>query len=171
MNRAIFLDRDGVINEDVAYPFKPEHILFKPDIFNFCKKAQDAGYLLIVVTNQAGVARGYFTEDDVKALHQWMGERFTHEGITISAFYYCPFHPKAEIKKYRQDSNCRKPGPGMILQAVKDFDIDISRSMVVGDKPSDRIELEGLKSVIVKSNYTPVGYDAETLSDVKSLLL
>jgi D-glycero-D-manno-heptose 1,7-bisphosphate phosphatase len=169
MNKALFLDRDGVINEDSAYPHKPEHIIFKPGIFEFCKKAQDRGYLLMVITNQAGVAKGYFTEDDVKKLHEWMGERFKEQGVTISAFYYCPFHPKAKIEKYRQDSECRKPAPGMILQAVRDFDIDISHSLVVGDKATDRINLPGLKSVILKSNYMPTGFDAENLAGIEPL--
>ncbi|MDD5676193.1 MAG: HAD family hydrolase [Chitinivibrionales bacterium] len=170
MNRALFLDRDGVINEDIAYPYLPEHIIFKEDIFDFCKKAQKLGYLLIVITNQAGVARGHYSEEDVKSLHQWMGERLLEKGIKIAAFYYCPFHPEATIEKYRQDSNFRKPKPGMVLQAKADFDINIAQSLVIGDKLSDRIELPGLRSIIIKSNYTPVNFDVEKLSEIESFL-
>lgn len=170
MKKALFLDRDGVINEDRAYPWKPEQIVFVDGIFNLCRKALDKGYILVVVTNQAGVARGYFTENDVKKLHEWMSGKFMEQGIEISAFYYCPYHPKGVTEQYRKDSDCRKPAPGMVLKAVEDFGIDISRSLMVGDKPSDRIKLEGLKSVIIKSNYTGEDYDVESLLDIESLL-
>jgi len=166
MNKALFLDRDGIINQDSAYPHKPEQIEFIDEIFELCKTASSKGYMLIVVTNQAGVARGYFTEDDVRKLHQWMSEQFQLRGIILTAFYYCPFHPKGKIEKYRQDSDCRKPAPGMILQAVKDYNIDIKSSLMVGDKPSDRIKMDDLRCIIVKSQYTDNDYDVENLLDV-----
>jgi D-glycero-D-manno-heptose 1,7-bisphosphate phosphatase len=170
VRKALFLDRDGVINEDRSYPYLPEQIVFVDGIFDLCRKALDRGYIIIVVTNQAGVARGFFTEEDVKKLHEWMSERFREQGVEIFAFYYCPYHPKAVLEEYRIDSGCRKPAPGMVLQAVKDFSIDISRSLVVGDKPSDRIKLDGLRSVIIKSRYTGEDYDVESLSDVEKFL-
>jgi D-glycero-D-manno-heptose 1,7-bisphosphate phosphatase len=169
-NKAVFLDRDGVINEDVAYPHKPEHIVFKKGIFNFCKRAVAKGYALVVVTNQAGVAKGYFPEDDVIRLHAWMNDKFLEQGITIAGFYYCPFHIKGSVEMYRHDSDCRKPKPGMLLKAAKDLDIDLSRSMMIGDKTSDRIELPELRSIIIKSAYVPDGYDVESLRDVEALL-
>lgn len=170
MHKALFLDRDGIINCDCAYPHKPEQIIFVDGIFDLCKTALSRGYLLIVVTNQAGVAKGYFTEDDVRQLHEWMRQQFCERGISIQAFYYCPFHPEAKIEKYRKDSDCRKPAPGMILQAIDDFKIDINRSLMIGDKDSDRIELAGLRSVIVKSRYCPENYDVEDLAEIKLLL-
>ncbi len=170
MNKALFLDRDGVVNIDCAYPHKPEQIIFSDGIFNLCKKALSKGYLLIVVTNQAGVAKGYFTEDDVKRLHDWMQQQFINQGIKIDAFYYCPFHPDAKVQRYKKHSDCRKPAPGMILQAAKDFDIDISKSLMVGDKESDRILLPELKSIIIKSKYSAEKYDVESLAEVENLL-
>jgi D-glycero-D-manno-heptose 1,7-bisphosphate phosphatase len=162
--KALFLDRDGIINEDSAYPYKPEHIVFCDGIFELCKKAIDKSYLLIVVTNQAGVAKGYFSEQDVEALHRWMKHEFKIRGIEITAFYFSPYHPDGTVERYKKETDCRKPGPGMILQAVKDYDIDLSESLMIGDKESDRINIDGLKSIIVKSNYVKSGYDIETLS-------
>jgi D-glycero-D-manno-heptose 1,7-bisphosphate phosphatase len=164
--KALFLDRDGVIDEDTGYPHKPEHIVFRPGIFEFCRSAVDMGYVIVVVTNQAGVARGRFTEADVRALHAWMGEEFRRRGVEIAGFYYCPYHPEAVLPEYRQDSAMRKPRPGMVLQAAEELGIDIDRSLMVGDKPSDRIELPELRSVIVRSGYASEAYDVERLEDV-----
>jgi len=170
-NKALFLDRDGVINEDRGYPYKPEDIEFCDGIFPLCKKALEKGYLLIVVTNQAGVAKGYFTEKDVESLHKWMIEQFASRGIEITAFYFCPFHPEAKIPEYRKKSEFRKPDPGMIIQAASDFDIDLSLSIMIGDKPSDRIRLPQLKTFILKSKYTAeVDYDFESLAEIESVL-
>jgi D-glycero-D-manno-heptose 1,7-bisphosphate phosphatase len=169
-HKALFLDRDGVINQDVAYPYKPEQIVFIDGIFDLCRKALAKGYLLIVVTNQAGVAKGYFNESDVKKLHAWMKDQFLKQTITITAFYYCPYHKNGSVELYRKDSNWRKPKPGMILQAVQDWDIDLASSLMVGDKKSDRIELPELKSIIVKSAYTPEDYDVQSLNDVETML-
>ena len=168
--KALFIDRDGIINEDTGYPHKPEHIRFNEAVFPLCKAAAEKGYLLIVITNQAGVAKGKFTEEDVKSLHQWMMGEFKKRGIAITGFYYCPHHPEASVPEYRVACNCRKPKPGMIEQAMKDFNIDMRRSLVIGDKPSDRIALEGLRSIIVKSRYSGDDFDAEELSEVMRYL-
>jgi D-glycero-D-manno-heptose 1,7-bisphosphate phosphatase len=169
-HKALFLDRDGIINEDSAYPYKPEQIVFTDGIFDLCHKAILKGYLIIVVTNQAGVAKGYFTEDDVLALHQWIKERFSAQGIEITAFYFSPYHPAATVERYRKDTECRKPGGGMIRKAVEDFDIDLSKSLMVGDKLSDRIKILELQSVIMKSKYVQCGYDIENLASVEKYL-
>lgn len=168
--KALFLDRDGVINLDVAYPHKPEQIVFVDGIFDLCRKALAKGYIIIVVTNQAGVAKGYFSEEDVKKLHTWMNEQFLKESITITAFYYCPYHKNGTVALYKKDSDCRKPRPGMFVRAAQDWDIDIASSLMIGDKNSDRIELPQLKSIIIKSSYMPVGYDVETLTDAAEQL-
>jgi len=171
MNKALFLDRDGVVNEDYHYAYKPEHIAFREGIFELCRHAIDKGYIIIIVTNQAGVAKGKFTEEDVQALHRWIKEEFRRRGIDIAAFYYCPHHPEGSVERYRRVCECRKPKPGMILEAKRKFDIDITRSLMIGDKPSDRIALEGLRSVILKSEYTDGGgYDAETLAETEQYL-
>lgn len=168
--KALFLDRDGIINEDTAYPYKPEQIVFTDGIFDLCHKAISKGYLIIVVTNQAGVAKGYFSEQDVVVLHQWIKTQFSEQGIEISAFYFSPFHPDATIEQYRKDSECRKPRGGMIRKAVCDFDIDLSKSFMVGDKFSDRIKIPELRSIIVKSKYVQSGYDIENLAMVENFL-
>jgi len=170
LRKALFLDRDGVINEDTGYPHRSEHIVFRPGIFEFCRAAVAKDYLIVVVTNQAGVAKGKFTEDDVRALHAWMGEEFRRKGVEIAGFYYCPYHREALLPEYRQDSPMRKPRPGMILQAARELGIDTGRSIMVGDKPSDRIQLPGLRSIIVRSGYASEGYDVERLSDVERYL-
>lgn len=170
-NKALFLDRDGVINEDCEYPYKPEQIRFLDGIFLLCQRAVEKGYLLIVVTNQAGVAKGYFTEDDVKFIHNWISDQFLLHGIKITAFYYCPFHPNAKIPEYRKSSDLRKPSPGMILLAASEYDIDLASSFMLGDKPSDRIRLPQLKSFIIKSKYTSDNeFDIESLSQMERLL-
>lgn len=168
--KVIFLDRDGVVNEDTGYPCKPEHIKFTKSIFKFCKTALSKGYILVIISNQAGVAKGYFSEDDVRFLHKWMDNKFREQGIEISGFYYCPFHKDGVIPAYKKDSDMRKPKPGMILQAAKELNIDIKRSIMVGDKISDRINLNGLQSIIIKSKYTSENYDAESLESVEKMI-
>ncbi|MBN2036092.1 MAG: HAD family hydrolase [Chitinispirillaceae bacterium] len=168
--KALFIDRDGIINEDTGYPHLPEQIRFRPGIFDLCRSAMNKGYLLIVITNQAGVAKGKFPEEDVKALHVWMKEQFKERGIDIAGTYYCPHHKDGVVPGYGIDCNCRKPKPGMIEQAILDFAIDVSASLVVGDKLSDRIDFPGLRSVIVKSKYTDEQYDTEDLSGVEAFL-
>jgi D-glycero-D-manno-heptose 1,7-bisphosphate phosphatase len=168
--KAFFLDRDGVINEDSAYPHKPEDIVFKDGIFDLCARAREKGYIIVVITNQAGVAKGYFLEEDVISLHEWMKERFAERGVEIAGFYYCPFHKNGVVEKYRADSDCRKPNPGMVLQAVRDFDIDLSQSLMVGDKESDRLRLPELKCVVIKSKYVPENWDEEDLKGIEKYL-
>jgi D-glycero-D-manno-heptose 1,7-bisphosphate phosphatase len=168
--KALFLDRDGIINEDSEYPHRPEDIVFYPAVFDLCKTAIQRGYIIVVVTNQAGVAKGYFTEDDVKGLHAWMAGKFLENGIDVAGFYYCPFHEKGVSDAYRRFSYCRKPKPGMFLNAAKDLGIDLSKSIMIGDKQSDRIELPELKSYIIKSRYSVDNYDFETLEKAKEVL-
>lgn len=135
--RALFLDRDGVINEDLNYVHRIEDFHFVEGIFNLLREVQEQAYLLIVITNQAGIARGYYSEDDFHQLSQWMKARLKEEDIHLDAIYYCPYHPEHGIGKYRKKSDCRKPAPGMILEACRDFDIDLQASALIGDKDSD----------------------------------
>lgn len=134
---ALFLDRDGVINVDHGYVHKPEDVEFIDGIFELVAAAKEAGYLVVVVTNQAGIGRGYYSEDDFHALMDWMKARFVERGGQLDAVYFCPNHAEHGIGEYRSESDCRKPAPGMLLQAVHDLDIDLARSLFVGDKPSD----------------------------------
>ncbi len=112
------------------------------------------GYIIVVVTNQAGVAKGKFTEDEVQRASSMDGAAFLEKGIPIAGFYYCPFHKNGTVEAYRRDSDCRKPKPGMFLTAARDLEIDLSASIMIGDKPSDRIELPELRSYILKSKYS-----------------
>ena len=134
---ALFLDRDGVINVDHGYVHKPEDVEFVDGIFELVAAAKRAGYLVVVVTNQAGIGRGYYSEDDFHALMDWMKARFVERGGQVDAVYFCPYHPEHGIGEYRRESDCRKPAPGMLLQAARDLDIDLASSIFVGDKPSD----------------------------------
>ncbi len=166
-NKALFLDRDGIINEDIGYAYKPQHIKFIPDIFKVCKIAQQYNYKIIVATNQSGIAKGLYTSEEVVKLHEWMSNEFLKRDIAITAFYYCPFHIDATVEMYRIDSLFRKPGPGMFLIAAAEHSILLKNSIMVGDKPSDRIiDCFGMKSIIVKSKYTDDNYDVESLIDV-----
>jgi len=136
MNRALFLDRDGVINEEIGYLVHAKDVRFVPGLFSLCRAAQTLGYKLIVVTNQAGIARGYYTEEQYQTLMQWMRERLVREGITLDAVYHCPDHPDfPHIRKC--DEDWRKPGPGMLLAAAREFALDMAASVYVGDRCTD----------------------------------
>jgi D-glycero-D-manno-heptose 1,7-bisphosphate phosphatase len=137
MQRALFLDRDGVINVEKNYVWRIEDFEFTPGIFDLCAIAQRNGLVPIVVTNQAGIGRGYYTERDFQRLTEWMLDRFTEQGIRIGRVYHCPFHPAEGIGAYRCESYDRKPNPGMILRAKAEFQLDLSASVLVGDKESD----------------------------------
>ena len=137
MNRALFLDRDGVINIDHGYVHRPANFDWVPGIFDLARSAHSLGLRLIVVTNQAGIARGLYDEATFHSLTRWMCARFAEEGAPITQVYFCPTHPTAGVGRYRVDSECRKPRPGMILQAAREHAIDLPRSFLFGDKPSD----------------------------------
>ena len=135
--RALFLDRDGVINVDHGYVHKPEDFEFVDGIFDLCRAAHRQGWLIIVVTNQAGIARGLYTEDDFQCLTDWMCKRFISENAPLAAVYHCPTHPTAGHGEYRRESQRRKPNPGMILDAEREHHVDLARSIIVGDNLSD----------------------------------
>lgn len=131
------LDRDGVLNVDKAYLYKPEAVEWVEDSLKAIAWLNRKGIKVAVVTNQSGVARGYFSESDVIKLHAWMQEEVQKAGGIISAFYYCPHLPGAPVKEYDRDCNCRKPKPGMILQALHDFGVKPENAFMAGDSPRD----------------------------------
>lgn len=137
MHKALFLDRDGVINVNHGYVHTPETFDFINGIFALCERFQLAGYKLVVVTNQSGIGRGMYTEDTFLALTQWMKACFAEHSVVIDAVYFSPFHPTKGQGKYRRESECRKPAPGMLLQAQRELDIDMASSVMIGDKASD----------------------------------
>jgi len=134
---AAFLDRDGVLNVDHGYTFKPGDLELMPTAAAAVRLLNEAGYLAIVVTNQAGVARGYYSEAAVKRFNAHMREVLQAQGARIDAFYYCPHHPEGTIKELAIRCNCRKPAPGMLQQAARDWPIDCGRSFLIGDKDDD----------------------------------
>ena len=135
---ALFLDRDGVLNVDQGYVHRWEDFRWIPGARETVAAFNRAGWLVIVVTNQSGVGRGYYTEDEMHALHDRMAEELAKAGAHIDAFYFCPQHPDAPQDHYRHpDPPDRKPNPGMLLRALADFPVDREGSLMVGDKRSD----------------------------------
>lgn len=137
MEKAVFLDRDGTINVEKHYLYRQEDFEFLPKALDGLRLLQEAGFLLIVVTNQSGIGRGYYQEADFRKLTDWMMETLESQNIKISRVYYCPHLPDAEDIRYRKVCSCRKPALGMFWQAVNDFDIDLCASYVVGDRMRD----------------------------------
>lgn len=135
--RALFLDRDGVINHDDGYTHRWEHFVFVDGIFELCREAHRLGYLLFVVTNQAGIGRGYYTETDFQSLTERMCARFAEEGAPITRVYFDPTHPVHGIGEYRRESPLRKPNPGMLLLAAEEYGVSLPDSVLIGDKGSD----------------------------------
>ena len=134
---ALFLDRDGVVNVEKNYVYQIEDFEFLEGIFELCRIAADRDMPIVVVTNQAGIGRGYYSEEQFHTLTDWMRRRFEDEGAPISAVYHCPYHPVHGIGDYRRESIDRKPNPGMILRARDDLKLDLGKSILIGDKPSD----------------------------------
>ncbi len=135
---ALFLDRDGVLNEDRGYVSRWEDFAWIPGARETVAAFNRAGWIVVVVTNQSGIGRGYYTEDDMRALHRRMSEELAKTGGRIDGFYHAPHHPDAKLDAYRHpDPPDRKPNPGMILRACADFAVDTSASLMIGDKPSD----------------------------------
>ena len=155
MRRAVFIDRDGTISEEVGYINHPSRFRVFPYAAAAIKHLNDAGWLAIVVTNQAGVARGYFSEDMIQTVHGEMIMELENGGARLDAVYYCAHHPSVGEPPYRFDCDCRKPKPGLISRAARDFDIDLAGSWMVGDRYSD-VELArnaGVQSMFVLSGY------------------
>jgi D-glycero-D-manno-heptose 1,7-bisphosphate phosphatase len=134
---AVFLDRDGVINQETGYVHKVDEFHFINGVVEACREMSKAGYRLIVITNQAGIARGYYTVDDFHCLTKWMLDSFRQQGVEIDGVYFCPHHPVHGVGEYRRDCDCRKPAPGMILHAAQEHSLDLQRSILVGDKMTD----------------------------------
>lgn len=134
---AVFLDRDGVINQDLGYVHTVDDFHYVEGVFEACKKLKDMGYKLVLVTNQSGIARGMFTEDEFLSLTEWMDWNFVDNGVEFDGIYYCPHHPTEGQGDYLQDCDCRKPKPGMFLSARDFLKIDMANSVMIGDKVAD----------------------------------
>lgn len=135
MNKALFLDRDGVINKEYNYVYKKDNFIFIKDIFSSCRYFQNLGFLIIVVTNQSGIARNMYTAKDFEDLSKWMIHKFEQEDVIISDIFFCPHHPDYSVG----ECYCRKPKPGLFLDAIEKHSIDVNESIMIGDKISDLI--------------------------------
>lgn len=134
---AAFLDRDGTINIDKGYLYKIDDFEYIEGTLEGLKILQDKGYMLVIITNQSGIARGYYSEDEFRALNEWMLYDLKEKGIEIAGIYFCPHHPKAKISKYRIECKCRKPGTMLYWRAQQELGIDLDRSIAIGDRERD----------------------------------
>lgn len=148
--KALFLDRDGIINEERNYIYKIEDFVFQKEIFAIIDFFSKRKFLIFIITNQAGIAKGKYTETDFDRLNSWMLSEFEAQEIKIDKVYYCPHHPKGTIEMFKRICECRKPGTGMIIQAQKEFNITLTKSILLGDKESDI--MAGINAGIV-NNY------------------
>lgn len=149
-SKALFLDRDGVVNKEINYLFRISDFKFNRGIFKICKEYINKGFIIIIITNQAGIARGYYSVEDFHKLTDWMISEFKRRNINIHAVYFCPHHPD-----FSGNCECRKPKPGLINKAVKKFNINIKESVLIGDKQSDiqAGEFSGIKkNFLIKTN-------------------
>jgi len=137
--KAVFLDRDGTLNVDSAYPSRYDEISIYPESFEAVRKFNRAGLLAVVVTNQSAIGRGLLTEDELKDIHARLSASFASHDSRLDAFYFCPHHVLAADPRYRQECDCRKPNPGLALRAAADLGIDLGSSYMVGDKAEDII--------------------------------
>ena len=142
--RAAFLDRDGVINIDRGYVVRREDFEFVAGVLEGARRLHELGFLLVVASNQSGIGRGLYTEDEFQALTTWMRSEFLGAGAPLAGVYFCPHHPTEALGEYRRTCQCRKPAPGMLLAAARDLDIDLQSSAMFGDKTSD---LEAARAV------------------------
>ncbi len=134
---ALFLDRDGVINHEVGYLHRAADVRFVDGIFPLCRAAQLLGYRLVIVTNQSGIARGFYSTEQFSELMDWMRAEFAREQVTLDAVYHCPYHPEHGVGEFKREHEDRKPSPGMLLRAARDHALDLIRSVLVGDRCSD----------------------------------
>jgi D-glycero-D-manno-heptose 1,7-bisphosphate phosphatase len=137
MAKAVFLDKDGTLIPDIPYNVNPDLITLQADAIEGLQRLQEEGFLFIIISNQAGVARGIFTEDALPMVEQRLAELMATHGLALSGFYYCPHYPEGKIAAYTQECDCRKPKPGMILKAAQEHDIDLSESWMIGDILND----------------------------------
>jgi D-glycero-D-manno-heptose 1,7-bisphosphate phosphatase len=154
-HRAIFLDRDGTLNEDTGFTHELDRLRLLPGVVAGLRALTALGYRLVIVTNQSGIARGRFSEDDMRRFNDALIDRLADEGIEIAGIYFSPYHPTEGIGRYRRDSPCRKPRPGMLLAAGRDLDLDLPASFAIGDKKSDMAagQAAGCRTILVRTGH------------------
>lgn len=164
MNKAVFLDKDGTIIEDVNYLKHASQIKFIPGSVEAIKMLNKAGYKVIVISNQSGIARGILTEDMLQAIDKNLHKRLLHQGAYLDGMYHCPHHPEHGLYPYKKECSCRKPNPGMLLKAAKDHDIDLAQSYMIGDHPTD---IEAGKKAGTKTIFVLTGHGKEEKDRIK----
>jgi D-glycero-D-manno-heptose 1,7-bisphosphate phosphatase len=147
--KAVFIDRDGTLNVDTAYPSRPEQIAVYPESYEAVRRLNGAGLLAVVVTNQSGVGRGLLTEDDLNDIHARLSASFASRDARLDAIYFCPHYTLSDDPRYRKECDCRKPNPGLALRAAADLGIDLGGSYVIGDKADDIIFAMNIRAVPV----------------------
>lgn len=171
MEKVVFMDRDGTINEEVHYLHRSEDLVLYPDVADGIRRLNEAGFKTVIITNQAGVARGYYKEEDVEALHQYLNEELKKSGAHIDAFFYCPHHPEYGIGTYKTDCECRKPKTGMFFKAEELYEIDKEHSYMIGDKLID-IEAGcryGVRGILVGTGYGREFHDKVSAGEEKKI--
>lgn len=165
-NKAVFLDRDGTIMDDPGYLSDPSGVKLLPGVDLAVKSLRRAGYKIIVVTNQSGVARGMLTEETLEKIHAELRRRLAEKGAMLDAIYYCPFHPEGSVLQYTQESDLRKPAPGMLYQAAKELDLDLSASWMVGDAGRDVAagRAAGCRTILLQSQNNHSEDDAQDVT-------
>lgn len=161
---ALLLDRDGIVNVDHGYVGDRSRFTFMAGIFETTRRAFDLGFRVAIVTNQSGIARGFYTEEDFSALSGWITAEFRRHGVELAGIFHCPFHRGGTIARYARDSFWRKPAPGMILEAAKRLDLDLGRSVFLGDQPTD-MEAAAAAGVGLRVLLIGKGEDADVDAD------
>lgn len=174
--KALLLDRDGVVNVDHGYVCSVERFAFVDGVFALARRAVDRGYRVAVITNQSGIARGYYTETEFHALSHWMSKEFERHGVSLAGVFHCPYHSIGTASPYSRESFWRKPNPGMILEAQRALGLDLARSVFVGDQPTDMAAARaaGVGLRVFFGDTTESGPDADRvvarLAEVEALL-
>lgn len=153
--KVAFIDRDGTINIDAGYINHPDRFIIYPFALQAMKMLSNGGYDIVIITNQAGLSNGYFTEETMNKIHSKLFLACKESGVEIVGLYYCPHSPSAKVEKYKAECDCRKPKPGLILRAKEELDIDLENSFMIGDKYSDIMagKNAGCKTILVKTGY------------------
>ena len=164
---AAFLDRDGVINVDHGYTYRPEELAFTPTAIEGIRLLNEAGYLVLVVTNQSGVARGYYGTDDIERFHAHLQDVLSRHGAHVDDFYYCAFHPDGTVADFAIEHEDRKPSPGMLLRAMREWPVRREGSFMIGDKDSDMevAKRAGIPGLRVPANVCDLAAEVRNLLD------
>ncbi|GAA4249222.1 D-glycero-beta-D-manno-heptose 1,7-bisphosphate 7-phosphatase, partial [Azospirillum formosense] len=170
-HRALLLDRDGVVNVDYGYVGDRSRFTFMDGIFPLARHAMDRGFRIAVITNQSGIARGYFSENAFLELTGWMRTVFQAQGVDLAGVFHCPYHRGGTVERYARDSFWRKPNPGMILDAARRLDLDLARSVFLGDQPTDMeaARAAGVERRVLLSSGNPTTEPAAATSVIRRL--